>query len=137
MAKKKSVPFFVVYAAALWWMWTAPGQHHREQFVLSSIVLGWTAGTVLTWIGRPAAEVPSPTLTTTRALLELVVCGLVISSTGAHALLFGAALIIAVRIVMRYSYQNWGGVQPTAVSWLRWMLAIAVPLIARLPEPSR
>ncbi len=124
------------YLLAMGWMFTAPEQHHRWQFVAASLVLARLGGTVLTWIARPAAEEPSPQLTTTQALLELVLGALVISTTGAHALLLGAALILMVRSAMRYSYQTWGGIQKLSLAWVRWVLAIAVPLIARLPESS-
>lgn len=124
------------YLAAMGWMLTAPQQHHRWQFVAASLVLARLGGMVLTWIARPAAEEPSPQLTSTQVWIELVLGGLVISTTGAHSLVLAAVLIFVVRSAMRASYQNWGGIRQRSVVWVRWVLAIAVPLIARLPEPS-
>jgi len=126
----------LAYVVAMGWMLTSPEQHHRWQFLAASLVLARVGGPTLLWIARPAAHEPSPQLTTTQALLELIAGGLVISTTGAHSLLLGAALILVVRTTMRYSYQTWGGIQKASVSFVRWILAIAVPLIARLPESS-
>jgi hypothetical protein len=126
----------VAYLAALWWLFEAPAQGHRAQFVVASLALPWAASTALLWIARPAADAVLPELTSRRALIVLAVGVLSAAFTGWHALLLLAATLLAVRIGMGLSYQRWGGIRAASLAWVRESLAVAILLIARLPAGS-
>lgn len=102
-----------------------------------ALILGWVAGTLVRWIGRPAANVGSPDILLLRVILEICVALVASVSMGANGLLSIALLVFVPRTVLALSYRAWGGIRPSSVWWARGLASAGGLLIALLPESFR
>jgi hypothetical protein len=101
-----------------------------------AFILSRASGTALLWIARPAANAILPPVTTTLAIVELVIGFVAALWTGWHAPLLLVLAAATVRIVMAVSYRVWGGIRIVSLLTVRIVVAVAGIVIARLPESS-
>jgi hypothetical protein len=106
------------------------------RFYVAALILARTAGVVLLWIARPAAEAHLPPLSTVRAGLEIAVGLAVAAWTGWHAPLLLAVTLASIRVVLGFSYRAWGGIRTASLVWVRAVVALAVFVIAVLQGSS-
>ncbi len=99
-----------------------------------AFILSRAAGTALLWIARPAANAILPPVTSTLALVELIIGFIAALWTGWHAPLLLVMAAVTVRIVMAISYRVWGGIRIMSLLTVRIVVAVAGIVIARLPE---